>query len=98
MSEHQFKTRLRMPAEWERHEATWLSWPKNQTTFPGGTLQEVEQCYLQMIKALAPGEKVNVLIDDQDSETRISSLLGREKENVVFHRQRSEDVWIRDYG
>jgi agmatine deiminase len=98
MTEHLFKSQLRMPAEWERHEATWLSWPKNQTTFPGRTLQEVEQCYLQMIKALAPGEKVNVLIDDQDSETRISSLLGSEKENVIFHRMRTEDVWIRDYG
>ena len=24
----------RMPAEWARHEATWLSWPKNPLTFP----------------------------------------------------------------
>src|SRR5438132_9959121 len=26
----------RMPAEWERHEATWLSWPRREgISFPG---------------------------------------------------------------
>ena len=24
-----------MPAEWERHEATWLGWPHNATDWPG---------------------------------------------------------------
>ena len=23
-----------MPAEWERHEGTWLAWPKDPLTFP----------------------------------------------------------------
>ena len=28
-------TRVRMPAEWERHEATWLAWPHENTDWPG---------------------------------------------------------------
>ena len=26
---------FRMPAEWERQEAVWLSWPHNRSTWPG---------------------------------------------------------------
>jgi agmatine deiminase len=25
----------RMPAEWERHQATWLGWPHELTDWPG---------------------------------------------------------------
>jgi len=26
---------FRMPAEWERQEAVWLSWPHKRATWPG---------------------------------------------------------------
>jgi len=26
---------MRMPAEWDRHEATWLAWPHETTDWPG---------------------------------------------------------------
>jgi agmatine deiminase len=26
-----------MPAEWERHQATWLAWPEDGVTFPQTT-------------------------------------------------------------
>ena len=26
---------FRMPAEWERHEATWIAWPHEATDWPG---------------------------------------------------------------
>jgi agmatine deiminase len=88
---------LRMPAEWEKHEATWLSWPKNETTFPGKILEKVRETYSQMIKALSTGEKVNVLVDDVIEENEASRAIGT-TENVFFYRLKTEDVWIRDYG
>lgn len=86
-----------MPAEWQRHDATWLAWPKDPGTFPTNIISSVEEAYVKIIQALAPGEKVNVLVDDEETEKKISSML-RIKGNVLFHRIKTCDVWIRDYG
>jgi agmatine deiminase len=88
---------FRMPAEWERHESTWLSWPKNPITFPSSVIERVEQTYLEMISALKKEERVDLLVDDQKTEERIASMLSSAK-NVRFHHIKTADVWIRDYG
>ncbi|MDW5563855.1 MAG: agmatine deiminase family protein [Methanomassiliicoccus sp.] len=90
-----------MPAEWARHDATWLSWPKNPLTFPDGVLPGVERTYVQMIAALSPGEKVKVLVNDDHTEAHARELLngsGAHMANVKFFHIQSSDVWIRDYG
>ncbi len=86
-----------MPAEWEKHDATWLAWPKDPDTFPKGIIGDVEAIYIKMIEALAKGEKVNVLVDDEGTKKRISSLLDA-KRNIFFYYMKTADVWIRDYG
>ena len=86
----------RMPAEWEKHEGTWLSWPKDPDTFPGEILPKVEAAYLGMVEALGAAEEVHILVDDEKSESRVSALL-RKAERVTFHRIRTVDVWTRDY-
>ena len=86
-----------MPAEWEKHEATWLTWPKNPTTFPPRLMEEVEQIYVKMIKELAQGERVDLLVDDPPTIEKVSSLLESD-DNVVFHTVKTSDVWVRDYG
>jgi agmatine deiminase len=85
-----------MPAEWADHESTWLSWPKNPLTFPPAILPKVETAYVEMIEALARGERVDLLVDDEATEDRVRSKLS--KGNVAFHEIKSADVWIRDYG
>lgn len=90
-----------MPAEWAKHDATWLSWPKNPLTFPGDVLEGVENVYLQMIAALSRGEKVKVLVNDMETERRVLGMLqGTDAlmDNVILPRIQSSDVWIRDYG
>ncbi len=86
-----------MPAEWEKHEATWLSWPKNRETFPPETLPGVEAAYCAMVEALSQGETVKVLVDDEGEARRVTSILGGTR-NVEFHTVRTADVWVRDYG
>jgi agmatine deiminase len=85
-----------MPAEWERHEGTWLAWPKDPLTFPEEIIGRVEETYTSMIGALSPGERVDLLVDDEPMERRVSRLLG--DGNVSYHRIRTADVWMRDYG
>lgn len=92
-----FSLGYRMPAEWQTHEATWLAWPKDPTTFPPDIINDVEQAYVKMIRALSATENVNVLVDDEETEERASSVLGK-KNSILFHKIKTADVWIRDYG
>ena len=90
-----------MPAEWARHEATWLSWPKNPLTFPEETLPAVEGIFAKMIAVLSHGETVKLLVEDQAMGDRALDLIaqqGGDQGKVKLMRIRSADVWIRDYG
>ena len=90
-----------MPSEWVKHDATWLSWPKNPLTFPPRVIKEVEQTYCKMISALSEGEKVKLLVDDEKAEEsafRTLSDYGCNEKTLEFHKIKSADVWIRDYG
>lgn len=90
-----------MPAEWETHEATWLSWPQNKISWPGKMLQEVEGVYIQMIEALLPHEKVNLLVRDIATAELVLQVLSPKKtklSNLIFHEIKTVDTWIRDYG
>jgi agmatine deiminase len=85
-----------MPPEWAKHDSTWLSWPKNPLTFPPEIVAKVEAAYVEMIEALAKGERVDLLVDDERAEERVRSKLSAK--NVTFHAIPSADVWMRDYG
>jgi agmatine deiminase len=86
-----------MPAEWEKHDSTWLAWPKDPLTFPEDIIGRVEDTYQRIVSALSSGERVNVLVDDLKTEQRVSSLLGPNA-RVRYFRIRTADVWTRDYG
>lgn len=87
-----------MPAEWERHDSTWLSWPKDPLTFPPEVIGDVERIYTEMIRSLAKGERVDVLVDDDAMRRRVSTMVGESVASVVYHEIRTADVWMRDYG
>src|SRR2546422_535487 len=88
----------RMPAEWHRHAATWLSWPKDPETWPD-RVPQVEKMFLQMMAALAPHEIVNLLVDDAVTEASVRERCTfASAENIRFHQIATVDSWIRDYG
>lgn len=85
-----------MPAEWEPHQGTWISWPKNRDTFPNGILPAVERTYVKIVGALGEGEVVHILVNDGKAEARVKTLVRNAR--VSFHHIRTADVWVRDYG
>ncbi len=90
-----------MPAEWARHSATWVSWPKNPLTFPPRIIGEVEGVFAQMCAALSGAEAVKLLFNDAKSAEKALPLLekaGAKMQNVKPVIIASADVWIRDYG
>lgn len=91
----------RMPAEWELHQGTWLSWPKDPDTFPSVIIEKVENAYCEIIKALQQNEKVNLLVNDKNWEDKVRNKLETKNisaKNVLFHHIKTVDVWTRDYG
>ena len=88
----------RMPAEWQRHTATWLTWPKDPETWPD-RVPQVEEIFLQMMAALSPHEIVNLLVDDEATETSVRQRCTFPgADNIRYHQIKTVDSWIRDYG
>lgn len=92
------KLGFRMPAEWQPHNSTWLTWPKDPETWPE-RVNQVEEIFLQMMAALTPHEIVNLLVDDADTESRVRErCIFPTANNIRFHHIQTVDSWIRDYG
>lgn len=95
---------FRMPAEWEKHEAVWLAWPHDFTTFPLGHIEKVEERYLEIIKLLSRSERVELLVLNSEMQEKVSKLLAQNGANlrsplkINFHVTDYADVWLRDYG
>jgi agmatine deiminase len=88
----------RMPAEWHRHAATWLAWPKDPLTWPD-RVAEAEAAYLEIMAALAPHEQVKLLVDDETVERAVRARCAfAHRENIQLIKLPTVDSWIRDYG
>jgi agmatine deiminase len=89
-----------MPAEWERHEATWLAWPHNPEDWPG-KFQTIPWVYAEIVRLLSAREHVHILVNDANAEVRASGILkraGADLERVSFDRWPTNRVWTRDSG
>ncbi len=90
----------RMPAEWERHDATWLAWPHNPEDWPG-KFQPIPWLYAEIVRLLASREQVHILVDGVKAEQRAAGVLERAGANlsqVSFHRWPTDRSWVRDTG
>ncbi len=101
MSEENLKgNNFIMPAEWEKHRATWLAWP-NDADYFGERIKNIEKIYLQMILALHTGEFIKLLVLDEEMEKKVRSLMiemGIDLNKIIFYQTEYVDVWMRDYG
>jgi agmatine deiminase len=88
------------PAEWSKHEATWLTWPHKDESFPG-KVSSVYPSYMQFIKQIALAEKVRINVPNGSQIALIKSLMsqyGVNESNVELFTFQSNDVWCRDHG
>ncbi len=88
------------PAEWEKHEATWLSWPHKEASWPG-KIEKIYDVYAQFVKILAQGEKVCINVNDQTMKSQAEQHLNRvgvNLKNIYFFFHPTNDAWCRDHG
>jgi len=89
-----------MPAEWEPHEATWIGWPHTKSDWPG-RFAPIPWAYGEIVRKLAPGEQVRIIVGDRAHEARARRLLRRvgvEGGRIQFFRFRTDRGWTRDFG
>ena len=89
-----------LPAEWESHEATWLAWPHKASDWPG-KLPAIHWVYGEIVRKLAVGEKVRILVDSPAVEHRARSVLRAARADmtqVEFFRISTDRGWMRDSG
>ncbi|MEP7341397.1 MAG: agmatine deiminase family protein [Acidobacteriota bacterium] len=89
-----------MPAEWEPHEATWLSWPHKEASWPG-RFEPVPAVFVELTRYLTESEIVRINVADEDFAERVRKLLiagGVNLDRVKFHFNPTDDAWCRDHG
>ena len=89
-----------MPAEWARHEATWLTYPKNPDSWPG-KIETIYPSYHLFVKVLAESEVVHINVDDERMLHHVKAELEEidcNMQNIRLHIIPSNDAWCRDHG
>lgn len=89
-----------MPAEWETHTATWLSWPHEKTDWPG-KFAPIPWVYADIVRHLSQVERVRILVENSSAEraaARMLSCAGANLSAVDFFQVPSNRGWIRDFG
>ena len=88
-----------MPAEWEPHAATWLSWPRREgISFPDA-FDRVMPTFREMVAALIESEPVciNVCNGAHEAEAR-AVLNGLPNECITYYEIPTNEPWCRDHG
>ena len=88
-----------MPAEWERHEATWISWPHpSGASFPSA-YHRVVPAFVEMVKALTESEIVRINVRNTEQEAEVRALLGDGLPgSLEFFHVPTNEPWCRDHG
>ena len=89
-----------MPAEWETHAATWLAWPHHPTDWPG-KLHAIRWVYAEIVRKIAPGETVRLLVRSPDEAANAARHLmrsGADTGAVEFILHPTNRGWTRDSG
>jgi agmatine deiminase len=89
-----------MPAEWEPHRGTWLSWPHKEASWPG-KFAPVPAGFARMIGELVAREEVHINVAGPDMESDARDVLaaaGVPVARVFFHHIPTNDAWCRDHG
>ncbi|HET6540113.1 MAG TPA: agmatine deiminase family protein [Chryseolinea sp.] len=88
------------PAEFAKHDATWLSWPHKEASWPG-KIKTIYPVYAEFIRLLAEGEQVNINVVDEAMKQNALHYLQEASANldaVKFFAHPTNDAWCRDHG
>ena len=88
----------RWPAEWERHDATWIAWPHHEPDWPG-KFGPIPWVYAEIARVIAEHEHVHILCHDETTKEQAWHALQMHevrKSRFHLHICPSDRVWLRD--
>lgn len=83
-----------MPAEWEKHQRTFIEWPVKKSLIWPENYREVCEGYGQVARAISKFEPVTMIVNSDTAEDA-KSLCGT---SVDFLAIPHNDAWVRDNG
>jgi agmatine deiminase len=88
-----------MPAEWEKHQATWIGWPHNKTDWPG-KFAPIPWVFGEMVRKISQGEIVRIIAtpDVQRQAKSVLKRIGVDLKKVEFFNYPTNRGWTRDFG
>src|SRR3990172_6369511 len=90
----------RMPAEWEKHAATWLGWPHNREDWPG-KISPIPWVYGEMVRKISEDEYVHIVVESkkhQQNAERVLIAVGVDLTKIKFFILKTDRGWMRDSG
>ncbi|HET9572756.1 MAG TPA: agmatine deiminase family protein, partial [Methyloceanibacter sp.] len=85
---------ISVPPEWARQKAIWTAWPADPEEW-NGDLAAPRRDVAALVRALAPTNRVRLLVNGAAIETTAREELGDAAELV---HGRYGDIWLRDTG
>lgn len=86
---------VRLPAEWENQQAILMAWPHADTDW-AYMLDQVQKCYVDIIRAIIPYCKVVIVAPEADPV--FNALSGCDSSRLRVVEVPTNDTWTRDYG
>ncbi len=93
-------TGVRMPAEWETHDATWLAWPRLPSDWPG-KLDAVRWAFVEFVCLIQRYETVRMLVGNDREASMARSRIrraGGDPDALAIHVCETDRSWLRDSG
>lgn len=84
----------RVPAEWEKHDSTWMQWPKGEES-------SYRSNFAGIIRTLQKYEQVNLAVESTSAQQQAARFLqqqGVPLNNIQFHIMPYDWSWMRDNG
>jgi agmatine deiminase len=91
---------FKLPAEWEKHEATWIGWPYNKSDWPG-KFSPIPYVYAEIVKYISRGEKVRIFVQSKEHKLKAEKVLKDTDvslSNIEFFIKKTDRGWLRDSG
>ncbi len=89
-----------MPAEWEKHYGTWVTYPHNEETF-FEKLEGAKNTFAKFVKLISESEVVHINVNNENEENELNQKLKNLNvnfENIKIHQIPTNDSWCRDYS
>ena len=88
-----------MPAEWEKQEAIWISWPHRKLTWPRH-FRPIPGIFAKIIATISHFEEVRINVPRLLKRKAVSLVkhAGADMGKVTFYEHPTNDAWCRDHG